>query len=194
MPIAATPTPRPTDDSADGLADPVCLGAGAWRVASLETWRTQRVRVWRAVEPIGDARGPLDPTIPTVPVVALEIEALGWCAPAYGPDRPLGPAQVTAWFVAGGTAAELQLRQVLPTRATTPIAALYELRDGCLPRLACPVTPAGPVTLPWATGRVVFRYEDLGAHRVAWFAADIDIVVPGMAPGTSPPGTSPPVS
>ena len=36
VPTAAA-TPRPTDDSAAGLAGPVCLGASAWRIASLET-------------------------------------------------------------------------------------------------------------------------------------------------------------
>src|SRR5207248_3056047 len=88
-------TPIPTEDrSADGLAYPICLGTGGWRVASLETWRTQDVRVWRAIEPIGAATGPLDPAIPSVPIVAVQLRALGWCAPAYGSDRPIGPASV----------------------------------------------------------------------------------------------------
>ena len=185
LPVLATPTPRPTNESADGLAAPICLGAGAWQVASLETWRTQRVRVWRAVEPIADAVGPLDPAIPTVPVVALEIEALGWCAPTYGADRPAGPARVTAWFVLDAIAVELQLRQVLPERGTTQVAALYRLRGLCPPGPACPTTPTA-VTEPWRTGRVVFRYEDLGGDRVAWFAADIEILVPAAGPDGSP--------
>lgn len=191
IPIAVVPTPRPTnDDSADGLASPICLGAGAWQVATLETWRTQDVRVWRAVEPISEASGPLDSTIPSVPVVALEIGALGWCAPGHGPDRPVGPAEVTTWFVVGETATELQLRQVLPERGFTLIAALYERQAPCPPRRACPVTPEDAFTLPWATGRVVFRYEDLGAHRVSWFAADLDVIAPAAAAATGPPRNS----
>ena len=186
--IAAAPTTRPTEDSAEGLAAPICLGAGGWRVASLETWRKQHVRVWRAVEPIGDAAGPLDPRIPTVPVVALEIEALGWCAPAYGADQPIGPAAVTAWFVLDDIAAEVQLRQVLPGRGTTPMAALYRMRGICPPGPVCSTTPVDPLTEPWTTGRVVFRYLALEGHRVFWFAADIDILEPDAVPdGSSPP-------
>lgn len=187
VPVAAPPTPRPTEDeTADGLARPICLGAGAWRVATLETWRTHHVRVWRAVEPLNEATGPLDPAIPSVPVVALEIEALGWCAPGYGPDRPIGPAEVTAWFVEGGSATELGLRQVRPERGTTPIGALYEPLGACAPPLPCSSFRGRPATR-WATGRVVFRYEDVGAPRVSWFAADVEILAPPSTPGPRPP-------
>ncbi len=186
VPIAAPPTPRPTEDeTADGLARPICLGAGAWRVASVERWRTHHVRVWRAVEPLSAASGPLDPGIPSVPVVALEIEALGWCAPGYGPERPIGPAEVTTWSVAGATATEVRLRQLLPERGTTPIAALYEPEGACAPGLPCPsplVRPSGP----WLPGRVVFRYEDLGALRAYWFAADVEVLTPPAQPEPGP--------
>jgi hypothetical protein len=185
-----TPTPVPTSDlSADGLAGPICLGTGAWRVASLETWRTQDVRVWRAIEPVLDASGPLDPTIPSVPIVAVTLPALGWCAPAYGDGRPVGPASVTAWLVRDGVAAELALRQVRPASGATPIAALYVPLTRCPEPTTCASPLPEPVPAPWSTGRVVFRYVDEGFARTHWFAADVEIL--GTPEGASPPAGLP---
>jgi hypothetical protein len=179
-------TPIPTKDrSAEGLANPICLGAGAWRVASLEMWRTQDVRVWRAITPITSATGPLDPAIPSVPIVAIQLRALGWCAPAFGDDMPVGPVTVTAWTVQGPAATPLQLRQVRPPDGVTPIAALYVPLTLCPePTICAPLLPA-PVPRAWATERVVFRYQDAGTGRVDWFAADIEIVDAPVGPAAS---------
>lgn len=178
-PTRAPITPIPTEDrSSDGLAAPICLGTGAWRIASLESWRTQDVRVWRAIAPIAEVTGPLDPAIPSVPIVAVEIAALGWCAPAFGPDRPVGPVNVTATFIRGDVASGLELLQVHPTDGSTPIAALY-----------VPLLPAGAPGR-WETGRVVFRYRDSGTGRVLWLAADITILPPG-ADATLTAGSTP---
>lgn len=184
----ATPapvTPAPTADlSADGLAAPICLGTGGWRVASIETWRTQDVRVWRAIEPIADASGPLDPAIPSVPIVAIVLPALGWCAPAFGPNRPVGPAFVTAWNVADGRTTELLLHQVQPASGSTPIAALYEPLTRCpQPSICVPLLPE-PVPAPWGAGRIVFRYVD-GTGTSAWFAADVELLTE-PAPSAAP--------
>ena len=180
----AGPTPRPTDDSADGLAGPVCLGAGAWRIASVETWRNQDVRVWRAIEPIGEASGPLDPAIPTAPVVGLEILALGWCAPVYGAERPVGPAQVDGWIVLDGVAHLLELRQVLPARGSTALAGLYVPVAPCALGVPCEPAQTRFVTQRWETGRVVFRYEDRGAATTLWFGADVELYAPA-GPGVT---------
>jgi len=159
LPLATVEvTPVPTiDRSAAGLAASVCLGTGGWRIASLERWRDGDVRVWRAIEPVETAAGPLDVEIPSVPVTADTVTALGWCAPAYGPDQPIGPADVQAWLVAGPRVTVIGLRRVQPD-GTTPIAALYQ-----------------PLRGAWASGRVVFRYEDRGTDRVRWFAADLEV-------------------
>jgi hypothetical protein len=174
-------TPRPTDDSAEGVAGPVCLGAGAWRVASLETWRDQDVRVWRAIEPITDADGPLDPAIPTVPVAGTQVEALGWCAPAFGPERPIGPEQVDCWIVIDGIAQRLRLRRVLPVRGTTHLAALYVPTAACPLEATCSPPKAGPAGGSWTAGRVVFRYADQGGATTVWFGADVELYAPAPA-------------
>jgi hypothetical protein len=180
--VAPSGPPEPTADSAAALAGPVCLGAEAWRITSHETWRTREVRVWRAVEPIAEADGPLDPAIPSVPIVAVDLDALGWCAAAYGPDRPLGPATVSAWLVAGGSARELALVRVQP-EAETPIAALYVPADTCEAQAACPSCRPRSQRGAWPGGRVVFRYEDAGTGTVAWFAAEIVLLDELAEPG-----------
>jgi hypothetical protein len=165
-------TPLPTlDRTPEGLAMPACLGTGAWRIATLERWRDGDVRVWRAIVPLASASGPLDPAIPTVPVFADLVTGLGWCAPAFGPEEPIGPANVNAWLVTARGADPLTLRQVQPADGVTPIAALYLPADG-----------------PWASGLVVFRYEDTGTGRVGWFGAELTV-----RGGASPAPTRRPV-
>ena len=167
-------TPAPTEDrTATGLAVPVCLGAGAWRIATLETWRNRDVRVWRAIEPVTSATGALDPTIPLVPVVADVLSGLGWCAPAFGPDQPSGPARVQAWQVIGGVARQVFLRQVQPATGNTPIAALYL-----------------PVTGAWRSGVVVFQYRDDSTGLDHWFGAELQILA--APPSPSPPSSAAP--
>lgn len=190
---AAAVTPVPTEDrTAVGLALPICLGTGAWRVASLETWRTQDVRVWRAIEPVDTAAGPLDAAIPSVPIGAIQLTALGWCAPAYGPDMPIGPAAVTAWTVSGGVATPLELQQVRPADGVTPIAALYVPLTLCPEPTLCAPSMPSPAPRPWVTERVVFRYRDTATGHVDWFAADVEIIKEREGAASSPAATSAP--
>lgn len=163
-------TPAPTEDrTATGLAVETCLGSGAWQIASLETWQERDVRVWRAIEPLTAASGPLDPRIPAVPVVADVLTGLGWCAPAYGADQPVGPARVRAWLVVDGVAQSVTLRQVQPRDGITPIAALYLPASGA-----------------WTSGLVVFQYADTGTGASSWFAADLGIPQPPPAQSPAP--------
>ena len=177
--VVASPTllPSPTRDlSPAGLASPICLSAGSWQITSRERWRTSDVQVWRAIEPATDIADPRDPTIPSAPVVALEVESLGWCAPAYGPHVPVGPADVTVWTVRDGIATVLPLLRVQPATGTTQIAALYRPAATCAGQATC--APGLPPELrgAWVTSRIVFRYLDVGAGTKAWFAADVEIV------------------
>ena len=185
-PPVAVPSPTP-DLSAEGLAEPICLGTGAWLVASVEQWRTHPVRVWKVIEPIAEATGPTDPSIPSVPVVAYAVPALGWCAPAWGPRRPVGPVTVTAWRVVDGLSEPIELRQVAPVVLTTPLGALYGPLATC-PACPSPAPGASPVPETWLLGRYVFRYADEGRPEVLWFAADLEQLPPLVEP---PAPTSP---
>ncbi len=133
------------------------------------------MRVWRAIDPVASATGPLDPAIPSVPIVAVQLAALGWCAPAFGPDVPVGPAAVSAWQVIGGVATDLHLQQVRPDHGTTPLAALYLPVELCKTPPACLSPSLRGEPAAWTTGLVIFHWLDVGTGREAWFGADVTI-------------------
>jgi hypothetical protein len=196
-PVAATVGPSATPDlSQEGLAASVCLGTDAWRVATIETWRlviaaavvTQQVRVWRAVSPIGSVTGPADPRIPLVGVAAMELNALGWCAPGNGNDRPTGAVDVTMWRVTPAGGAEVvPIRQIAPVGGETRLAALYREVSDCVAGYGC--SGAGvPLLAPsWSAGRYVVRFADAGTGSVWWFGADVQV----LGAPTAPPAASP---
>ena len=187
LPPAAAPSPT-FDASPEHLAAAVCLGTDAWRVASLETWRisnrlgsrSQAVRVWRAIDPVTGPVAPDDPRIPIVGVAATQVDAIGWCAPQTGPERPSGPVDVTVWRLDGVSATRVKIRRVAPVAGETPLAALYREVSDCVSDYGC--SGAGvPLLAPgWTTARYVFQYADPGASRTWWFGADV-VVLPGPA-------------
>ena len=197
-PSPTTPGPSPTPDlSPAGLAAETCLGTGAWRIATLETWRltgpagskTQEVRVWLALSPTV-ATDAEDPSIPLVNVAAMEVDALGWCAPVTGPDAPAGPMVVNAFRLdgAGAPATEIGLRRIAPTGGVTPFAALYQDLKDCGPPSGSSCTSSGPRLrgATWPAGQYLFRLQDVGASHVLWFRVlVIDVPAPVGSPGSS---------
>ena len=185
----SVPGPSPTPDlSAEGLAEPLCLGPASWLVASVEQWRTHPVRVWKVIEPLAGATGPADPAIPSVPVVAYGVPALGWCAPVWGPLRPVGPVEVTAWRIVDGLPASIDLRQIAPVRLTTKFGALYGPPVSCREVCLSPIPGSSPSIASWLPGRYVFRYRDLGEAGTLWFAVELEQLPPML--DTSPPPTA----
>ncbi len=174
----AAPTASPTQDtSPEGLAVPICLGAGSWRIASLERW-PEPVRVWRAVAPLDesvDAVRPDDPDIPFVPVIAMSVAELGWCAPVAGAERPVGPATVSAWRLDDGGPTRLVLVRSAPEQGDSAFGSLY--------RAPAP-GPGG--SAGWQPGRYVFRYVDAGAAGASrWFGVAIRLTEPFASPRPS---------
>ena len=92
-PSAAVPAAIPSTvaEGARQIVAAFCLEPSSWLIASVERWRDQRIRVWRALEPATAASGPDDPAIPIVTVVSEGLTELGWCAPVVGAERPAGP-------------------------------------------------------------------------------------------------------
>ena len=190
---AATPAAAPSATAARSpveLAEDVCLGTGAWRVATVETWRlvidgksvTQRVRVWRAVAPTTEPIGPDDPRIPIVPVAAMQVDALGWCAPSAGADEPTGPVTVALWRLPaasqpGSRAIELvRLRRIAPSQGQNDFAALYREVTDCVAGFGCSGSGVPLLAAGWAAGRYVFEYRDTGDGTTRWFGADIQVL------------------
>jgi hypothetical protein len=159
----------PTDDAISEM----CLEPGSWRTATIETWRDQTVRVWRAIDP-GPASRPLDPSIPIVPAVGSSIPAIGYCAPTSGPERPLGPATIRAWWVDGDAVERLELRQITPVSGVSPFGALFG-----------PPAELGSTT-SWPNGLVVFRYEEQVAGESRWFGIEISGTEEDRRPTTMP--------
>ena len=197
-PVAAAPgvsvAPVPSN-AADTAVAAICLEPGSWRTATIETWRAQTVHVWRAIDPTA-ASGPADPAIPLVPAVGSRIDAIGFCAPVVGPDRPGGAATVEAWRLtdvdrvqpdAARTApVRIELRPLIPTESQSSLGGLYG-----------PPDPADAAT-GWPAGVIVFGYEltTEGAPPTAtWFGIEIDLTEPSggeSSPSTGP--AEPPVS
>lgn len=154
--------PTATPDRAEALVETFCLDRGRWLIASIERWRDQTIRVWRALDPATAASGPEDPAIPVMPVVSEGVLELGWCAPSYGDERPIGHASIATWRISGTATHELALMRGRPSDAATPFGALY----------AAPRRPLSSRSATWPEGRYVFRHRtDDGAER--WFSIDV---------------------
>lgn len=160
------PTPIPTIrlDSAGPLVALFCLDPESWRIATVERWRDQTIRVWRAIEPTAVASGPNDPRIPVFPVVSEGVTELGWCAPVVGPDRPVGLATVEAWQRTAGRSMAIRTSGTRATGVGLSFGGLYS-------------PPGGVGDEVWPDGSYVFRFrEPTGRER--WFAVEVELRPP----------------
>ena len=79
-----SPAPPPASTGPLGTtpaATSICMDPPSWRLATVERWRDQTIRVWRAIEPISIAAGPDDDRVPITSLVTEGVIELGWCAP-----------------------------------------------------------------------------------------------------------------
>jgi hypothetical protein len=188
--------PEATEDvTPEGLAAPICLGTEAWMVATVETWQlmisgtleTQRVRVWRSIDPVAIASGPEDGAIPVAAIASMEVDSLGWCAPSSGPQRATGQVDVTMWRLGStGPAVEVPLRRVAPGAGDTPFAALYKEVTDCVVGFGCSGSAVPLLAPTWASGRYVLRYAEPATGRTWWFGADLQIVPRPPVPDAGP--------
>jgi hypothetical protein len=160
------PTPIPTVrlDSAGPLVALFCLDPESWRIATVERWRDQTIRVWRAIEPTAVASGPNDARIPVFPVVSEGVTELGWCAPVSGPDRPVGLATVEAWQRTAGRSVAIRTSGTRATGVGLSFGGMYS-------------PPGGVDDVVWPDGSYVFRFrEPTGRER--WFAVEVELRPP----------------
>jgi hypothetical protein len=142
--------------------------------------------------PAHAASGPLDPTIPRVPVTSRQVPLLGYCAPWHGPDRPPDGATVSVWRLtpniwrlapddetSGPVAMLLEPRRVFPQQETI-LGALY-----APPSLtgAPPYRGLRPIE-SWPAGVYVFGMAD-GESFERWWAVEV-IITPARPPAASP--------
>ena len=171
--VQAPPTPVPSERPArasDGALATLredCDEPAGWRVYSHEAFVGQIVRVWRHVEPIDAATGPLDRELPIVPAGPAN-RGLGYCAPWSGPESPRGDGVVSAWQIVR-RAGQPDTARLLPL---VPVAASPNDVRGAL--YAGPGAKSGGAAgrLPsWPAGRYVFAFRAAGWER--WWAVEV---------------------
>ena len=185
-PVLVTASPTVWPGAVEAAVSAICLDPGGWRFASIELWRDQTIRVWRAIDPVATATGPDDPTIPLIVVVSEGLPELGWCAPVVEDDPAIVSARVDAWRRTASGSAVIRLVRSHPPNGNSPFGALY----GPPPSpatLAAPTDPesggadvngsSAPAQTPlhsWLDGTYVFRYGT-AAGVEAWFAVQVEL-------------------
>ncbi len=182
----ATPSPTVRPGAVEAAVSAICLDPGGWRVASIELWRDQMIRVWRALDPAATATSPDDPTIPLIVIVSEGLPEVGWCAPVIDDDPVVLSARVEAWRRTAPGSAVIGLVRSRPTSGNSAFGALY----GPPATATSPAAPtdsegavadidgspgAAPAPLhSWLDGTYVFRYST-AAGVEAWFAIQVEL-------------------
>jgi hypothetical protein len=182
-PVASeTPAPSPTPDPLADLRRQ-CEEPLGWRVYTIEDWSGRTLRAWRSLEPATAASGPLDPSIPIVPLGPV-IEAVGYCSPWDGAERPPAASLVAAWSVPdparGGEPEALPVTSIAPNPPSV-LGALFAPPPAS-PAVRRPPAGGGPTIRPeatmepaaaarWPGGRYVLELAAPGWTR--WWAVEI---------------------
>jgi hypothetical protein len=176
---AATPTPSA---SVGGIGSTAALPPGAvpcfsdreWRVVTVERLTGVDRRSWIAVEPVA-ATGPTDRRIPTRRLVAEQLLAIGYCAPAAGRGAAGDPGLVALYRVEPGGRSATRLRPLLFAPRGSGSAEVYRPEP----------TPDGREG-GWAPGRYVMQVAVAGPTGSNWFALEFVAVPPPRPQGPTP--------
>jgi hypothetical protein len=197
-PSAPAPTGAPASNPSTG-PDPLaglrdhCQEPLGWRVYSRELWIGRQVRTWRSIEPAGRAGGPGDRAIPLVALGPF-VDAIGYCSPWTGPERPPDDARISAWRNdAAGSAGGMT---VLPLRAIAPdvptvLGAVFGPPEPSRPAAGASRAP-DPNSAGWPAGGYVFALRAAGWER--WWAVQVaepDESGPDPAASGNPPASRP---
>ena len=158
------------------VRQPTCGFPTAWRTAAIQNWAGLRARVWTAGEAVR-ATGPDDAAIPFNPVVSDVVEAIGWCAPVEGAERPPLAAAATLFRLRDGVALEIPFERLEPAG-----------RDA-LGELWVPQEQTVGRETPWTAGRYVIRLATPTGSYARYLGLEIVLTGPGRSPSPEP-GTS----
>jgi hypothetical protein len=159
-PAPLATSPAADDASLDSAVEAICFNPLSWRVATVERWRDQTIRVWRAIEPRAAAIGPEDGRVPIMPLVSEGVIELGWCAPAGETVRMSGTAVVEVWRRTATGASPVTLTSQRPGPTTSPYGALYG-------------SPAAPQAALWNDGTYVF-HQRAPSGEESWFGVELE--------------------
>ena len=171
----ATPSPpvRADGDAAPIIGAPTCGYPTSWRTSTIQRWAGARARVWTAAE-ASPAQGADDPSIPFNLVASEAVEAIGWCAPVSGPDRPPLAAEATLFRLVNGAATEIVIDRLEPVA-----------RDA-LGELWLPPEVSGRPRPLWAPGRYVIRLAAESGGYVRYLGLEVGLPEPRPEPSAAP--------
>jgi hypothetical protein len=133
-------------------------------VAATERWDIGQIRSWRAVDAVA-ASGPLDPSIPVVPVVGQSVPALGYCAPIGGRDRPPPDARGSILRIAeDGEVSPVEVRRLDPPDETS---------GGAIWAGPSLVAVNGLSSATWPVGRYVIRIATPDGRYERWIGLEV---------------------
>jgi hypothetical protein len=186
--VSLPPSAAADGEPAPAIGTPTCGYPASWRTSTIQLWAGARARVWTAAVAV-QATGAGDPSIPFNLVASNVVEAIGWCAPVDGPDRPPLTATATLFRLVDGVATEVVVDRLEPVARD----ALGEL---WLP----PGTTGRPRPL-WAPGRYVIRLAAPSGGYARYMGLEVGLpepeptVTPGPEPSVTrspgPPATAP---
>ena len=172
--VAALPSSARADgDPEPASAAPTCAYPTAWRTATIQMWAGARARVWTAAEAVA-ATGVADPSIPFNPVPSDAVEAIGWCAPVTGPDRPPLTAEATLFRLVDGVATEVVVDRLEPAA-----------RDA-FGELWLPQEQAGGRRPLWTPGRYVIRLAAPSGGYERYLGMQVGLPEPVPEPSATP--------
>jgi hypothetical protein len=170
----------------DGVAAPsgepaqaaTCGYPTGWRTAATSFWAGARARVWTAAVAV-PATGPGDPSIPFHPIASDRVEAIGWCAPVSGPERPPLAAEATLFRLSDGVVTEV------------PVTRLEPAVPDALGELWAPRPPVAGEPAQWAPGRYVIRLAVPSGRYARYLGLEVGLPV-APSPTPEPSATEPP--
>jgi hypothetical protein len=171
--VALPPSAQAGGDPEPASAAATCAYPAAWRTATIQMWAGARARVWTAAE-AAPASGADDPSIPINLVTSDTVEAIGWCAPVTGPDRPPLTAEATLFRLVDGVATEVAVDRLEPVA-----------RDA-LGELWLPREQAGGRRPLWAPGRYVIRLATPSGGYERFLGLRVGLREPKPQPSATP--------
>jgi hypothetical protein len=163
---------RADGDPASITEAPTCGYPASWRTSTIQLWAGARARVWTAAEAVAAARAD-DPAIPFNLVASDVVEAIGWCAPVDGPERPPLTAVATLFRLVDGVAMAIEVDRLEPAT-----------RDA-LGELWLPPEESGRPRPLWAPGRYVIRLAGPSGGYERYLGLEVGLPEPTPEPSSA---------
>jgi hypothetical protein len=168
---AAVLPPRPVPTPAREISgvERLCYEPSSWWLAAIVRWPGQTVQT-RELLPAARAQSPLDPAIPFEAIHSSRVQAIGYCAPVAGTERPPNDATVAVWRLDQRGAVQIQPPTV-PEMGGSILGRLWSPPPGPVATLP-PADPRNTADATWPTGRYVITIQAGGAYS-RWLGVEV---------------------